>query len=81
MEWEVKTMNSQESYTPVIRCCRGSKGAIAFLALLIAVAVGLILGAVFSETILPALAAVIVFAAALLAVLIALLIYWFNRRD
>ena len=36
---------------------------------------GIILGAVFAETLLPALAAIIVFAIAMLAAIVALLIY------
>lgn len=74
-------MSCPESNRPYLSCCRGSRAAICFLVLLIALALGLILGAVFSESILPALAAVIVFAAALLAVAIALVIYWCRRRD
>ena len=42
---------------------------------LLALAVGMILGAVFAETLLPALAAIIVFAIAMLAAIVALLIY------
>ena len=41
--------------------------------------VGLILGAVFNETILPAVAAIIAFAAAIAAILIALLIFRYKR--
>ncbi|MBQ8507562.1 MAG: hypothetical protein IJ466_09065 [Clostridia bacterium] len=74
-------MSCPESNRPYISCCRGSKAAVAFLLLLIALALGLILGAVFAESILPAIAAVIVFAAALLAVVIALVIYWYRRRN
>jgi len=63
------------------RCCNTfPKLAIGFLLLLVALALGLILGAVFYETILPVLASVIAFAAALAAVVIALLIYYFWRR-
>ena len=59
------------------RCsrCACSERVIAFFVLLLAVALGLIFGAVFSETILGALPAVIVFAVAMAAAVIALLIY------
>lgn len=57
------------------RCCPSLKGAICFLALLIALAAGIILGVVYAEPFLPALPAVIAFAAALAAVVLALLIY------
>ena len=64
----------------VRRCCQYVGAALCFLVLVLAFTVGLILGAVFYESILPALAAVIAFAAAILAIVIALLIYWFVNR-
>jgi len=62
-------------------CCRCGGGVICFLGFLLALAVGLILGAVYYETILPALAAVIAFAAAIAAVIVALLICRFIRNE
>lgn len=62
-------------------CCLRTGGAICFFAFLFALALGLILGAVFSETLLPALAALIVFAAIMLVAVIVLLVYWRNRGD
>lgn len=55
-------------------------GAICFLAIVLFLDIGLILGAVFSETLLPALAALIVFAVVILAVIIALMLC-LNRRS
>lgn len=49
--------------------------AIGFFALLFTLALGVILGAVFSTTVLPNLATVIVFAVIMLVAIIALLIY------
>ena len=63
------------------RCCFSLDGAICFFGFLIALALGLILGAIFYETILPALAAIIAFGAALLAVVIALLVFRSRRCD
>jgi len=57
-------------------CC-----AVGFLALLVLFAVGLILGAVYYETILPVLASVIAFTAAIAAVAVALVIYCLCRRN
>ena len=62
-------------YQAVRRFCTCIDGAIALFAGLLALAIGIILGAVFAETLLPALAAIIVFAIAMLAAIIALLIY------
>ena len=65
-------------------CCPGKRsylyvyGLIGFFAVLLALAVGLILGAVFYETILPVVAAIIAFIAALAAVGIG--IWLFTRR-
>ena len=56
-------------------------GAICFLAIVFFLAVGLILGAVYAETLLPALAALIVFAAVILAVIIALVIALSRRTE
>lgn len=53
-------------------------GLIGFFAVLLALAIGLILGAVFYETILPVIAAIIAFIAALAAVGIG--IWFFTRR-
>ena len=61
-------------------CRRYPLRAIAFLVLLIAFAVGLVLGAVYYETILPVLATVIAFAVTLAVIVIALLIYYWCRR-
>ena len=71
-------------------CCRRCSCAervIGFFVLLLAVALGLIFGAVYAEAIFSALAAVIVFAVAMAAAVIALLIYggcrgcWSDRTD
>jgi len=53
--------------------------AIGFLAILLAFAVGLILGAFYYEMLLPAISAIIAFAAAIAAILIALLIFRSRR--
>lgn len=67
-----------------INPCRRSNlyagGALCFLALVLLFTIGLIVGAVNYETFLPVLAAVIAFAAAIAAIMIALLIYWFVCR-
>lgn len=63
-------------------CCSVPGTAICFLVLLVFVAVALMAGAVLYETILPVIPAIIAFAAALLAVIVALLIYrWVRRCD
>ena len=59
----------------VRRFCTCIDGAIALFAGLLALAVGMILGAVFVQTVFPALAAIIVFVIAMLAAIVALLIY------
>lgn len=51
--------------------------AVAFLAFLFALALGVVLGAAYVQTFAPVLAAVIVFAAVMLVGVIALLIYRF----
>lgn len=61
-------------------CCGFSYGVLCFLILVFALALGLILGAVFYETLLPVLSAVIAFAAAILVAIIALLIYRYRRN-
>ena len=53
-------------------------GLIGFFAVLLALAIGLILGAVYYETVLPVIAAIIAFIAALAAVGIG--IWFFTRR-
>lgn len=68
-------MNFPDTNSQVRRSGNCFGKAICFLAFLVALAVGLILGAVFVETILPAVPAIIAFAAALAAIIIALLIY------
>ena len=63
------------------RCHQFAGAALVFLVLVLFFTVGLILGAIYFETIVPALAAVIAFVAAILAIVIALVLYWFfNRR-
>jgi len=61
------------------RSCLCSGGALCFFAFLFAFAVGLLLGAIYYETILPVIAAVIAFAAAIAAVIIALIFFWCRR--
>lgn len=68
-----------ETRRTVRRGCFSLDGVICFFAFLIALALGLVLGAVLYETILPALAAIIAFGAVLLAIVIALLLFR-NRR-
>ena len=51
---------------------------IGFFAVLLALAIGVIIGAVNYETFLPVLAAVIVFAVVIAVIIIALLLYWFR---
>ena len=54
--------------------------AIGFLAFVFALAVGLILGAIFAQPLLTVLAALIAFAAAILVVIIALVIWVYHRK-
>ena len=68
-------MNLQENGCRCRPECLCPRLALWFFVLLLAVALGLILGASFAESILSALAAVIVFAATMLAAIIGLLIY------
>ena len=64
----------------VCGCCGGS--ALGFLVLLFALGLGLILGAIYVETIFPAIAAVVAFTAAVAAAIVAILIYcWCRRSD
>ena len=58
------------------RCSNYTGAAIGFLTIVFAFAIGVIIGANFYETFLPVLAAVVAFAAAILVLIIALLIYW-----
>lgn len=60
------------------RCIACSEAVIGFFAVLLAFAIGLILGALFFNVILAALAAVIVFAVVIAVIIIALLIYWYR---
>ena len=68
-------MNRQENNCQCRPACVCPQRAIGFFVLLFALALGLILGSIFAETITAALAAVIVFAATMLAAIIGLLIY------
>ena len=60
------------------RCIPCAETVIGFFAVLRALAIGVIVGAVNYETFLPVLAAVIVFAVVIAVIIIALLIYWFR---
>jgi len=62
------------------RCMVVSGTALSFLLLVLAFAIGLILGAYFYETFVPVLPAVIAFAAAIAAIIIALLL-WYKKHD
>ena len=57
------------------RCIPCTETIIGFFAVLLALAIGIIIGAVYYETFLPVLAAVIVFAAVIGVIIIALLLY------
>ena len=57
------------------RRCSCTERVVAFFVLLLALALGLIFGAMYYETILSAMAAVVVFAAVMGVAVIALLIY------
>lgn len=72
-------MNGQNMNCCSLRARLCVKGAVCFLGVLAAVALGLIFGAVYSEVILPALATVIAFVVTIAAVIIALLIYRCRR--
>ena len=60
------------------RCPACIETIIGFFAVLLALAVGVIVGAVNFETLLPVLAAIIVFAVIIGVIIIALLLYWFR---
>lgn len=62
-------------------CCFCPASVIGFFVLLFALALGLVLGAIYYETILPAMAAIIAFAAAIAAGIIGLLIYCWCKRS
>ena len=71
------------NYQNNVCCCRSNRClvyAIFFLVLAAAIGLGLILGAVYYETIFPALAALIAFTAAVAVIIIALLIYYWCRK-
>lgn len=68
-------MNLQENSCRCRPACLCPQRAVWFFVLLLAVALGLIFGAVYAEAIFAALAAVIVFAATMMAAIIGLLIY------
>lgn len=76
-------MNYQDHCSPRRKSCCSACPAIivGFFVLLLALAVGLILGAVGYETILPVLASVIAFAAAVAAITIGLALYYWCRRS
>jgi hypothetical protein len=95
MKWQTKggeTMDNQDSVRNVGLAagqrgflCMCSARVIYFLAAFLTLAVGLILGAVFAEEILPALPAVIAFAAVMAVLILALVVYRYclccrNRR-
>lgn len=58
------------------RCIACVETVLGFFAVLLALAIGVIVGAVNYETFLPVLAAVIVFAIIIGVIIIALLLYW-----
>ncbi len=60
------------------RCIACVETVIGFFAVLLALAIGIIIGAVNAETLLPVLAAIIVFAVVIGVIIIALLLYWFR---
>lgn len=72
------TPATTEGCTQERSCCFCIAGLIGFFAVLLAFAIGLILGAVFNAIILPALAAIIAFIAAIAAVGFG--IWLFTRR-
>ena len=49
-----------------------------FFAVLLALAIGIIVGVINAETLFPVLAAIIVFAVVIAVIIIALLLYWFR---
>lgn len=60
------------------RCIACIETVVGFFAVLLAFAIGVIIGAVNYETFLPVLAAIIVFAVVIAVIIIALLLYWFR---
>ena len=58
------------------RCIACIETVLGFFAVLLALAIGIIIGAVNAETLLPVLAAIIVFAVVIGVIIIALLLYW-----
>ena len=68
-------MNCSPNRTPR-RCIACVETVLGFFAVLLALAIGAIVGAVNYETFLPVLAAVIVFAIIIGVIIIALLLYW-----
>ena len=71
---------SNPNRSPFRRCMVVSGSALSFLLLVLAFAVGLILGAFFYEALLPVLPAIIAFAAAIAAITIALML-WYKKHD
>ena len=60
------------------RCLACVEAVLGFFAVLLALAIGIIIGVVNAETLLPVLAAIIVFAVVIGVIIIALLLYWFR---
>ena len=60
------------------RCIACIETVLGFFAVLLALAIGIIIGVVNAETLLPVLAAIIVFAVVIAVIIIALLLYWFR---
>ena len=60
------------------RCLACVETVLGFFAVLLALAIGIIIGVVNAETLLPVLAAIIVFAVVIGVIIIALLLYWFR---
>ena len=60
------------------RCIPCIETVLGFFGVLLALAIGVIVGAVYYETLLPVLAAIIVFAVVIGVIILALLLYWFR---
>lgn len=60
------------------RCIACVETVLGFFAVLLALAIGIIIGVLNAETLLPVLAAIIVFAVVIGVIIIALLLYWFR---
>lgn len=71
-------MNCNCNPTRSRRCIPCAETVIGFFAVLLALAIGVIIGAVNAETFVPVLAAIIVFAVVIAVIIIALLLYWFR---